>query len=123
MEKDYAQAVIEVAKKGMQPKDLVKNLESTLRTHGHLALLPKIAHVLKDELRRRERSFESVLAVAKESEAVSAKTEAAEHIGTNGVRIVADESLIGGWVLSTPNTRVDASFKKQLLDLYNAITA
>lgn len=123
MEREYAQAVLEVAKRGMQPKELVKNLENTLRSRGHLQLSHKIAHALREAERRMGRGSESTLTIAKESEVASAKAEAAEHIDTNAVRIVTDDSLIGGWVLATPNTRVDASFKKQLLDLYQKITA
>ena len=123
MEREYAQAVMEVAKKGMKPKELFTRLEAALRARGHLQLLPKIARALGEEERRSRRRSESVLSVAKESETASAKQQAATDIGDSIVRIVTDDSLIGGWVLTTPNTRVDASFKKQLLDLYHSITA
>ena len=123
MEKEYAQAMLAVAQKGLDPKDLFQRLEKTLRARGHLALLPKIALALREEEKRMRRGAESVLSVAKESDIASAKAESAAYTEGAPVRVVTDDSLIGGWTLSTPNTRVDASFKKQLLNLYQKITA
>ena len=123
MEREYAHAVLAIAKKGMKPADIFTGLEKTLRTRGHLALMPKIAHALKEIDMRMRRSSESVLAVAHERDAAGAKTEAAPYSEGAITRVVTDDSLIGGWTLSTPNTRVDVSFKKQLLTLYQNITA
>ena len=123
MEKEYAHALIEAAKRGAKPHELATRLGAMLRDRGHLSLLPKIARALKEEDKRVRRGSEFVLSVAKESEVSSAKAEATVHIGDTPTRVVTDDSLIGGWVLSTPNTRVDASFKKQLLNLYHSLTA
>src|SRR4051812_9423133 len=113
MEKEYAYAVMRVAEKGMSEKNLLLSLKRVLASRGHVSLMPKIARALKEEVMRTGRGAESVLHVAKESEAHAAKTAAAGYIGTSPVRVVTDDSLIGGWVLTTPDTRVDASFKKQ----------
>ena len=122
MEKEYAHALLQVAKDGMEPKEAVLGLVSTLRAHGHMNLLPRIARALSEDGRRALRSDGAVLTVAAEAEAAAARIAAAGYIGSQPVRIATDERLIGGWVLTTPDTRVDASFKKQLVELYQAIT-
>ena len=122
MEKEYAHALLQVAKDGMKPKEAVLGLVSTLGAHGHTNLLPRIARALSEEGRRSLRSDGAVLTVAAEAEAAGARSAAAGYIGSQPVRIATDERLIGGWVLTTPDTRVDASFKKQLVELYQAIT-
>jgi F0F1-type ATP synthase delta subunit len=122
MEKEYAYALLQAARNGMSSKESVSGLVRTLRSHGHMNLLPRISRALSEEERRLLRSDGAVLTVAAESEADAARSAAAGYAGSHQVRIATDERLIGGWVLTTPDTRVDASFKKQLVALYQAIT-
>lgn len=118
MERAYAQAIFEVAKKGMEPRSIATRVNEILSERGHMALLPKILHALKHEGKRTARQHEVVLHVAKEAHGRSAQKEA----GATPTRVEIDPSLIGGWVLTTPDSRIDASFRKQLLDLYRKIT-
>ena len=123
MEKEYAHAVMQLAQKGMEPRALVANLNRVLGIRGHSGLLRKIARALKEEERHARRASEVVLSVAKEEEAKLAEAAARTYSSSAPSRVVPDDSLIGGWVLMTPSTRVDASFKKQLLEMYRQITA
>ena len=124
MEQAYAQAILRIAEKNtMTPNDIAQELKHLLASRGRLSLLPKIAAALRSALLSKERALKVQLTVAHEKDVPDAKSAAEKAVSFKEPVVVVDPSLIGGWVLTTANTRVDASFKKQLLDLYRTIVA
>jgi F0F1-type ATP synthase delta subunit len=86
--------------------------------------MPKIAHAFQ-RLAAREAARESrTLTVAKESDAKGALVSlraAVQGLGDD-VEVQIDPHLIGGWRYVGDETLLDASYKKQLLDIYQRIT-
>jgi F0F1-type ATP synthase delta subunit len=127
MESSYAQALWKVIAGGMTPKKAVDSLHESLAARGRTALMPRIARAFARIAEREEGKSGVTLSVAREKDerkAKSAAKEALENLGVKpaDVSVAVDDSLIGGWRLEGRETLVDASFKKQLLDLYARAT-
>lgn len=127
MEHAYAQALWEMLKKGMKPKDAVHALKESLVRHGREGLLPRIGRAFQ-RLAARESGKQAVtLTVARERDAHAALRSAKpvlEEIGVAAkeVAVAVDDSEIGGWRLEGRETLVNASFKQQLLAMYRKTT-
>ena len=120
MEKVYAQALVELERKGAKASLLTTHLIAHLTTVGRLKLLPKILRELKKMQARHEKEF-TKLEVASEKETANALTELKKlGIDTNGVHV--NHSLIKGWRILQKDTLVDRSAKQQLVSLYTNIT-
>ena len=126
MENAYAQALWQLVEKGMQPSKAIAALREALEKSGRVSLLPRIGRAFARLGARDERKNGLVLSVAREKDAHRAERAAKEYLKVMNtdadLRIVVDDSLIGGWRLEGREVLVDASFKKQLLDIYQRAT-
>lgn len=127
MELAYAQALWKMVEGGMTPAKAVRALQETLKIHGREALLPRIASAFARLAQREAKRSDVVLTVAREKDERRAHKEVKELLTRMGVeskdlKTQVDDSLIGGWRLEGKETLVDASFKNQLLELYNRVT-
>ena len=127
MENAYAQALWKMIQGGKKPKEAVTALHEMLIRLGRSALMPKIAHAFVRIAERDRARNGVVLSIAREKDERVAHKQAnaflAEmQIDAKDVTTHIDESLIGGWRLEGRERLVDASFKKQLLSLYNRAT-
>jgi len=128
MEHAYAQALSGTIQKGVKPADAVRALKRSLDARGRSALLPKIAHAFARLSAREEARNRMTLSIARQKDAQRAVKEAEkflarEHISEADVCEEVDESLIGGWRLEGKGVLVDASWKKDLLSIYNRSTS
>jgi F0F1-type ATP synthase delta subunit len=119
MEKEYAQALFDLAQKPQaSPKDLVERLIKHLDETGRMKLLP---HILREyrRIEARNEAFEDLLEVASEQEASAAAKEA----GALGISAspVVNPDLVTGWRARSGSRLVDRSGKRALVDLYRAI--
>ena len=121
----YAEGIVTAVARGMDPKEAVRHLCDALAASGRTKLLPKIARALAQSAKRTLRKGAPELLIAREADREvaieGARTALGGDLGVIRTRI--DDTLIGGWVLSAGDRRIDASFKKQLRDLYRNITA
>lgn len=128
MEEAYAQALWKMIESGMAPKKAIQSVHQSLTARGRASLMPGIARAF-ERLAARKRQMDSVtLSVAREKDERSAHRSAKEALESLGVTssditISVDDSLIGGWRLEGKETLIDASFKKQLLTVYNRATS
>lgn len=122
MEEAYAQALWTMTEKGMKPKEAVSALHTSLKARGREALLPRISRAFSRIVERKRAAEGLTLIVARKEDEARAKRDAKEFVGSNEVAMKVDDSLIGGWRLEGNESLVDASFKKQLLALYNRAT-
>lgn len=121
-EAHYTEAVLTLLREGKKITEVLKGLKKTLEDRGHTALLPRI-------LRRIHRSFEegggegdAVTAyVAREEDQKKFKREIAAFAGEASVAFHTDETLIGGYIARKEGAQVDASYKRQLVDVYRNI--
>ncbi len=124
MEQAYAQALWKMVEGGMSPVKAVHALRDLLKARGREALLPRIGRTFARIAQREGKRTGVTLSVAREKDERAAKSAVKtilEEIGVEPkeVNILVDDSLIGGWRLEGKETLVDASHKKELLELFN----
>jgi len=127
MENAYAQALWRTVENGMAPKKAVEALHEALMRTGRTALMPRIAHSFARLAARESGKDRLVLSVAREKDERKAKAAAKEVLAQLGAKagemeVAVDESLIGGWRLEGREILHDASWKKDLLSIYNRAT-
>jgi F0F1-type ATP synthase delta subunit len=123
----YAQALYQMLKEGMRPKEAVAKLRAVLRRQGRERLLSRIEHAFARIATRNEKKNTVTLSIARAKDkrkAQSAVKGLLKEMGISSKELAVeiDESLIGGWRLEGRERLVDASFKKDLLSLYNRVT-
>ncbi len=128
METAYAQALWTMVEGGMTPAKAVRALQETLKTHGREALLPRIASAFSRIAQRETKRSDVVLTLAREKDERRAHKEIKDmltrmNVNSKDLKTQIDDTLIGGWRLEGKETLVDASYKNQLLELYNRVTA
>ena len=128
METAYAQALWKMVEGGMTPAKAVHALRDTLKAHGREALLPRIARAFARIAEREAKKTDVVLTVAREKDERRAHKEIKESLSrigveAKGLKTQVDDTLIGGWRLEGREHLVDASYKKQLLELFSRATA
>ena len=126
----YAKALFAVAGEGtLSEEKLLEHFLGTLRTNGHVHMLPRVL-----------RAYERILAkhTKKETIEVTTATELSQtEVATllrkepfanvlttlhKRVERKVDSSVVGGAIVRTSGTRIDASYKRKLLDLYQSLT-
>lgn len=125
MEQAYAQALWQMVERGTAPSKAVHALAAMLKEHGREALLPRIARAFERLAQREARKDDVVLTVAREKDLAHAKKEVKEVLSSLGIessdlKTQVDDSLIGGWRLEGKEHLVDASYKQQLLNIFNS---
>lgn len=124
----YAQALYELslAKKPDEQK-LLSQFTETVAANGHTHLLPKIVRCYERIVLREARnstievtsaktlSEEAVLALLKKDPFKNVLTAAHKKVIRK-----TDDTLVGGVVVRTGAMRIDASYKRVLLDLYQS---
>ncbi len=124
METAYAQALWNMVSGGMAPTKAVHALTDVLKTHGRESLLPRIGRAFARIAERESKRTGITLTVARSGDERSAKHAVKDvlaqlQVDPKEVQIVVDDSLIGGWRLEGKETLVDASYKRELLELFN----
>ncbi|KKW20123.1 MAG: hypothetical protein UY63_C0001G0028 [Parcubacteria group bacterium GW2011_GWA2_51_10] len=127
MPDSYAKALWVTIQRGAKSKEAVESIRQILERDGRMALLPRIVRSLQRHAAREGRREGVVLSVARQEDARRARSEIGGLLPEMGIRkdevtTQIDEHLIGGWRLEGRDRLADASYKKYLLDMYNAAT-
>lgn len=127
METAYAQALWRLIQSGKKPKEAVHALHEMLVRLGRVSLLPKIGRVFLKLAQGDQARNGITLSIAREGDERAAHKAIKDILGemnVDGKEVATriDETLIGGWRLEGKEMLVDASFKKQLLDMYTYVT-
>jgi F0F1-type ATP synthase delta subunit len=127
MEHTYAQALWNMIEEGTAPSKALRALRDSLKENGRESLLPRIGRAFARIAERETRRSDMVLTVAREKDERKVRTQVKEVIAKLGIdgkdlKTRIDDTLIGGWRLEGRGHLVDASFKKQLLTMYNRTT-
>lgn len=128
MEKAYAQALWQMVLGGMDAKKAVHALQARLEKDGRASLLNRVGKEFERIAERESRKTGLVLTVAREEDVKTAAKEAKAFIESFGdtshdLKTEVDDTLIGGWRLEGNEQLVDASYKQQLLHLYQRVTS
>ncbi len=107
---------------------LQKQFMETVSANGHSYLLPKIVRSFEKLQEKDEKAGTIVVTSATEITTEHTqellKKEPWKHaLSTSHKKVIrtVDHSLVGGVVVKTGNTRIDGSYKRALLDLYQHI--
>lgn len=127
MENSYAQALWNMVAEGMDAKKAVHALRDKLMAEGRVALFPRVARAFERIAQRELNRSDVTLTIAHEKDSHKAKSHIKEVLasmgaGTKNLKTQVDDTLIGGWRLEGMENLFDASYKSQLLDLYNRAT-
>jgi F0F1-type ATP synthase delta subunit len=128
MPREYAQALFETIQSAQGAKEttaFVDRLVELLKCAGKVKLLPSILREY-ERLENKHKHERPVLTIARNSDATSAKKTAHEQfkdVLSDDALVQVDDTLIGGWRLSSRNVLVDRSYKAALLKLYRSIVS
>lgn len=127
----YAKALREVLRSRILDEDVaIEHFVATVRANGHEYLLPNIVKTFERlaEKEVRSETIEVTSAYPLSEDEVVGVLKQPEHreLLTASHRRVArrvDDSVIGGVVVRAGSRRVDGSYKRALLDIYQAFTS
>ena len=126
----YAQAFHELTlTPKMEEGALVKQFVATVAENGHAHLLPKIVRSL-ERIHRREEKRETIEVTSSKELSPGEVSELLKHepfkhaLSPSHKKVVrkVDETLVGGTLVRTGALRIDASYKRALLELYRHTT-
>lgn len=105
---------------------LVDRLVTIVRERGHLRLLPAITREYEMLVTMRSTSDEAHVRVARTTDNDTHHARIARDLATLGapeqpVRVVVDETVIGGYSVEANGTRIDRTYKRALLELYSSL--
>ena len=126
LKQDYATAVLQILDAGNDIGVVLPKLKAQLERKGHKNLYPSILKEVIHGLERKNHARIPEVRVAREGDLKKHKAhiEALLKTITNETEYTTtiDETLIGGAVVEHNSKIIDASFKKKLMALYQALT-
>lgn len=124
MKDNYVAAILELLKEGTDAKSIFAGLQDTLAKRGHQQLYPSILKTVQRILEAQTLATATV-AVASEADVKKFKTAIADSLSAlnaSSSETVIDQTLVGGFIVEANNTRIDNSYKKQLINMYRSLT-
>ncbi len=122
----YSEAVYTAVQNGTDIKAALERLGEILKRHGHEALYPRILQSLKARFAQDMLRGTATVRLAKDADEKKYTKEIGAFLESQKLsasEIVVDETLIGGYVFEGGGSRVDASYKKSLLNIYKNLIA
>lgn len=121
----YVTAMLQSLQSGIELDLVVARTQALLANRGHQKLWPHILRALEHELVLLEKSTTPTVCMVRAGAIeVAVITAALTQLGLpTTYREVYDDTLIGGFVILHRDMVYDASYKQQLLALYQNITA
>ncbi len=127
----YAKALHEILKTHKQDEEkMLKHFAETVAANGHAHLFRKIIKSYERMLAKEDKAttIEVTSATPLSTDAVAAllKKEPFKHaLSASHKRVErkTDDSIVGGIVVRTGTMRIDGSYKRSLLELYQTLTS
>lgn len=120
----FAKALADILEKAPNPKEAIKNFFAVLQRKKAMKLLQKILTSFEKEWADRRNIKRLFIRTPKkfEKDTENFIQEFEKKSGTKiEAKIIADDSLIGGMVIHTDDTLIDASMKHQLKQLKSSL--
>lgn len=122
----YAQALIESTLEHPERLSLyMKNLEKKLSAEGKKDVLKSVAKEVVKLLEKKRREETVVLTVAHEKDLSTARKilSQSKDFSSKGKNVVeqVNPALVGGTRIETGSIRIDGSYKRALLNLYDSL--
>jgi F0F1-type ATP synthase delta subunit len=126
MAEAYAQILLSLEGDPARERLLSGFFEAVAR-RGHCELLPAILRAYERKIGERRKLLHPRVTIARERdrERFAAQiSEALASLAAHGEpEVQVDDALIGGYRVEAGHQRIDASYRRKLLDLYRAIAA
>ncbi len=122
--KDYSIASYELLASGKSPDSVIAGLKTTLTQRRSMRLYPAILRDLLNQLIRHKKSKTITFLLAREADHAAYTTRietVKKELGEDEISIQINPNIIGGYVAEVNNTKIDASYKSQLLTLYRSL--
>ncbi|MEX0918207.1 MAG: hypothetical protein WDZ93_03550 [Candidatus Paceibacterota bacterium] len=123
--KHYAQALMDQLNAGMRPANALAGLNAALARRGHGKLKRRILAILYRQLLARLRDTNVTLTLGTDGDEKRHKTAIKAVCAALDVPVptetVIDDTLIGGFMVTTKDKRSDNSYKRTLYNLYRNI--
>ena len=121
--KAYAHAFIELLNAGTRADEALSGLDAALARKGHGKLKRQILTIVARTLdaKRGDTAELSIAKLGDEKQYKDAIKAVCEALDVTKPQTVVDETLIGGFVLTTGTKRVDRSYKRTLFNLSRSI--
>lgn len=123
---EYAQALIKALENTTREEagEIVKRFIALVRRAGHIRLLPKIVAAYERLQKIREKRSGAIVSIAKEQDAQIYDRAIKEAVGelrvsSETITLRTDETLIGGYRVTTRDKMIDRSFKRSLSTIYH----
>ena len=123
---EYAQALYLATENKTEEEieRIFQNLLRILKERGHSTLLTSITREYEKITERKEGHNELLIRVADSSDVDTFVSQIEKDTqtlkaGTLGKKVVVDDTLVGGYELRANGTRIDRTYKRSLLTLYN----
>ncbi len=122
----YIQATIEMFQSGIEADSVLKGLQRTLETKGHMRLHVAVLRGVLRILETKTDSAQAIVSVAKESDVTALAEQIKASLTTlnseGEFTTKVDDTLIGGTVVECDSKVIDKSYKTALTNLYRATT-
>ncbi|MEN9922324.1 MAG: hypothetical protein RL097_601 [Candidatus Parcubacteria bacterium] len=128
MKTEYVQALLQTLHEGVATEVALSGLRRVLEKNKHSKLLPAILQEAVRMLETEKGASFATVAVARSADNVVLATQIKNALAelqvpsTAIVKIVIDETLVGGFVATFDYKERDQSYKKVLTSLYESIT-
>lgn len=127
MKKNYIIAVTQLLLQGSPVDDVLKQLNQTLAIKGHSSLLVQILRGVVQQLATTPDNQDPhiFLAASTDRQMLLDKIEQSLqilHTDSSHAQISEDPTLIGGYIVSYKDKRIDNSYKQKLVTLYRSLT-
>lgn len=123
---DHSEALLALLLEGKPADEILPKCQAYLERVGQARLYPRILAETLALLEKRKEATVPVLALARpeDEKRLAAEIEAglATLKATAPYTTTIDDTLIGGFTLETGHRRLDHSYKRQLLALYQSVT-
>jgi len=126
MKDSYITAITEELLAGQDIDLVLKKAHSLISKKGHLRLWPLVLRGVVRELEKQELAKQPKVVVAKSEslnkEAIATSLKKLGLATDVTYKVKIDDTIIGGHILSHKDQMIDASFKRQLVELYQKTT-
>lgn len=124
--KDYITASYKILSETEDTKVVLASLRKYLEKRGLMKLYPSVLRGLIEKTERAEKGEGTAVHVAREKDIKKQASDITSALESHGLaseyKTEIDETLIGGYTITTKDTRIDQSYKHKLLTAYRALT-
>jgi len=126
--KKYAKVLVDAQEQKSENEfeKFFDNFLQILKKKNQIKILPNILKEVEKLLAENKKEKKSVLIVKDKSFAEKYKNQIskfADKFDIENLDIVENKNIIGGYILKNKKYKIDNSYKKRLLDLYNKIVS